>query len=117
MPKPVLYGISNCDTVKKARKWLEQQNIIYVFHNFRKDGLSDKELQNWLNAINWEVLLNRRSTTWRALSEADKNNLTQASAIKLMLANPTLIKRPVLVSGRQVLVGFSPAEYKHQLLK
>lgn len=117
MLQPVLYGISNCDTVKKARKWLEQQSINYIFHDFRKDGLTGKELKNWLTEIGQDVLINKRSTTWRTLPEADKKNLSQANAIKLMLANPTLIKRPVLVSNNHVIVGFNPAEYKNQLGK
>jgi len=117
MLQPVLYGISNCDTVKKARNWLEQKNITHVFHDFRKDGLTDKQLKSWLTEIDQNVLINKRSTTWRSLPEADKENISQARAIKLMLANPTLIKRPVLVSNKQVLVGFNPAEYKKQLGK
>jgi arsenate reductase len=112
MSNPVLYGIANCDTVKKARKWLEQNNIEYVFHDFRKDGLAKKHLEYWFNAVDWTQLLNKRSTTWRALADGKKNNLTQESAGKLMLASPTLIKRPVLVSNKQVLIGFNPSEYK-----
>ena len=114
MKTPVLYGIANCDTVKKARKWLEQHNISYVFHDFRKDGLPESELNNWVTAAGWETLLNKRSTSWRALSDSKKNNLSADSASKLMLTNPTLIKRPVLVSGKQVLVGFEPSIYKQR---
>ena len=115
MSDPVLYGIPNCDTVKKARKWLEQHNVDYVFHDFRKDGLSEKNLKDWFKAVDWEQLLNKRSTSWRNLADNQKQGLTKASASKLMLANPTLIKRPVLVSGKQVLVGFNAADYKSQL--
>ena len=115
MSKPILYGIPNCDTVKKARRWLEQENIAYIFHDFRQDGLTSKELKSWLQTVDWNLLLNKRSTSWRTLPDTDKNNLNQASAVELMLSNPTLIKRPVLVSGKQVLVGFTPAEYKQKL--
>ena len=112
MSEPVLYGIPNCDTVKKARNWLAQHDITYEFHDFRKDGLTRKQLENWFNSLDWTQLLNKRSTSWRALADNEKDSLTQASASKLMLANPTLIKRPVLVSNKQVLVGFNPSAYK-----
>jgi arsenate reductase len=112
MSKPVLYGIPNCDTVKKARKWLEQHDIAYEFHDFRKDGLTRKQLKHWFSTVDWAQLLNKRSTSWRGLAENEIDGLTQTSASKLMLTNPTLIKRPVLVSNKQVLVGFNPSAYK-----
>ena len=107
-----LYGISNCDTVRKARIWLSSHDVDYQFHDFRQDGLSLKQLKTWAHAVGWETLLNRRSQTWRKLTDQDKTNLTEASALKLMLAEPTLIKRPVLEVKKRVHVGFTPADYQ-----
>ena len=111
-----LYGIKNCDTVRKARKWLESSGVDYSFHDFRADGLDKKDLSAWVKSVGWEILLNKRSTTWKQLSAKDKETVDEAKAITLMLANPTLIKRPVLVfknqSGKKVHVGFKPAEYE-----
>ena len=110
-----LYGIANCDTVRKARKWLAAHDVAYQFHDFRKDGLSNKQVKAWAQAVGWETLLNRRGQTWRKLAEQDKANLTEAKAINLMAAEPTLIKRPVLEINKQVQVGFSEADYQHLL--
>ena len=107
-----LYGIKNCDTVRKARKWLEAQGIDHNFHDFRVDGLTKKDLRDWVKAVGWEVLLNKRGTTWRQLPEKTRETIDEGNAIDLMLAHPTLVKRPVLVRGKQVYVGFKPAEYK-----
>lgn len=107
-----LYGIKNCDTVRKARKWLEAAGIEYRFHDFRADGLDEKDLRSWAKAAAWETLLNRRGTTWRQLPEADKEGVDEKKAIQLMLAQPTLIKRPVLVHGKQTHIGFKPVEYE-----
>ena len=107
-----LYGIKNCDTVRKARKWFESEGIDYTFHDFRADGLDEKDLRNWVKAAGWEVLLNKRSTSWKQLSDKDRETVDEAKAITLMLANPTLIKRPVLTRGKSVHVGFKPAEYE-----
>ncbi len=107
-----LYGIPNCDTVKKARKWLEANNIDYTFHDFRKDGLNEKLLTEWFKQPGWEVLLNKRGTTWRQQPDDVKNNIDEASAKQLMLQNPAIIKRPVTVSGKTVSVGFKEADYK-----
>jgi arsenate reductase len=106
-----LYGIKNCDTVKKARVWLEQHHVNYRFHDLRDDGLDAARLNEWIKSLGWETLLNTRSTTWRQLPDADKHDLSAANAVKLMLAHPTLIKRPVLVNGTVVTVGFSAATY------
>ena len=107
-----LYGIANCDTVRKARQWLATQGVAYVFHDFRKDGLSSKQVKAWAQVVGWETLLNRRGQTWRKLADKDKADLTEAKAIKLMAAEPTLIKRPVLEINNQVHIGFSEAEYQ-----
>ena len=108
----IMYGIANCDTVKKARRWLQEQHIAYEFHDYKKCGLSRAKLNSWMQAVSWEILLNRRGTTWRQLNEADKQNLTQSHAIKLMLANLSLIKRPVLEFPEGILVGYSESEYR-----
>ncbi len=106
-----LYGIKNCDTVKKARKYLDANNSSYLFHDFRVDGLELTKLQSWVDSVGWELLLNRRSTSWRQLTEQQKSSINSESAIKLMMDNPTLIKRPVLESADEVLVGFKEASY------
>ncbi len=108
-----LYGIKNCDTVKKARVWLEQHEIAYRFHDLRADGLDATRLKNWVKAVGWETLLNTRGTTWRQLPDVDKHEPNAASAVKLMLAHPTLIKRPVLEHGTEVTVGFNATSYSN----
>lgn len=101
-----LYGIKNCDTVKKAQSWLKNNQVEFQFHDFRQDGLEQGQLRVWVDAVGWEALLNKRSTTWRQLAEADKAPMDTNKAIKLMLAQPTLIKRPVITRGDTVIVGF-----------
>jgi len=112
-----LYGIPNCDTMKKARTWLQEQQLDFQFHNYKKDGVATSTLQSWVDQVGWEALVNRRGTTWRKLPEIDRENINEASAISLMQANPSLIKRPVLVSTGQLLVGFNPEEWQAQLIK
>ena len=107
-----LYGINNCDTVKKARRWLEDHGIEYQFHDFRQDGLDINQLTSWVENLGWETLVNKRSTTWRGLSDKDKNILSKQQAIDLLLIHPTLIKRPVVVKNKTVLVGFNEAEFQ-----
>lgn len=110
-----VYGIKNCDTVKKALKWLDKNNIAYQFHDLRQDGLTKADLTKWIDSLGWEVLLNKRSTTWRQLADKDKTDIDANKAVTLMLANPTLIKRPVITKGKTTLVGFNDAEYKKKL--
>lgn len=107
----ILYGIKNCDTVKKARRWLEANDVAYTFHDFRADGLEQDTIESWLEYVSWEVLLNKRGTTWRKLDDPRKDKLDEAIAVELMLANPTLIKRPVVVTGNTCFVGFKEADY------
>lgn len=107
----VIYGIPNCDTIKKARKWLTDNDIDYRFHDFRKDGLEQSLLESWVSELGWETLLNRRGLTWRKLSSDEKNNLNADKAINLMMHYPAMIKRPVLVNGSTLLVGFSADNY------
>ena len=107
-----VFGIKNCDTVRKALKWLTANDTEHLFHDFRLDGLDDKILARWVKIVGWEKLLNTRSTSWRKLSEDQKQNISEKSAMELMLFNPTLIKRPVLENNNQLLVGFKEAEYR-----
>lgn len=106
-----LYGIKNCDSVKKAQKWLQQHHIAYDFHDFRSDGLTAEQLQTFASALGWAQLLNRNSTSWRQLEDSQRADLTAERALQLMLHNPTLIKRPVLVTGTQTLIGFNADQY------
>jgi arsenate reductase len=107
-----VYGIKNCDTVKKACNWLTKNNIDYQFHDFRKDGLTQSKVKQWSGKIDWETLLNRRGTTWRKLPDAEKDNINKTNAIKLMTEQPTLIKRPVIEHNSNVMVGFSENTYE-----
>jgi len=111
-----LYGISNCDTIRKARRWLNEQSIEFRFHDYRKDGLKRDQLSGWADELGWEALLNRRGTTWRKLPQAERDNIDQASAIDLMLAQPAMIKRPLLDTGKQRLLGFNEQQYRELLL-
>lgn len=106
-----LYGISNCDTVRKARKWLVDHHVEFDFHDFRKDGLDRATLEHWCQKTDWETLLNKRSTSWRGIADERKTDLCESSAIDLMLEQPTLIKRPVLERNDQISVGFSNQQY------
>ncbi len=107
----ILYGISNCDTVRKARKWLSERNVDHQYHDFRKDGLDHETVKNWLDSVGMDVLLNKRGTTWRKLPEEEKTDLSDQRLIQLLVDNPTLIKRPVLITDQQILVGFKEADY------
>ncbi|WP_349432660.1 ArsC family reductase [Methylomarinum sp. Ch1-1] len=110
-----LYGIKNCDTVKKARKWLDEHHIEYRFHDYRADGLNAQLLQHFSSTLGWEAMLNKRSTSWRQLNDAQKNNLSEPTALQLMLETPTLIKRPILDTGEQLLIGFNAEHYQQAL--
>ncbi|ASJ96891.1 ArsC family reductase [Shewanella marisflavi] len=107
-----LYGIKNCDTVKKALKWLEANQQSVTFHDFRVDGLTQQQIESWTEQVGWENLFNKRSTSFRNLSDAEKVDIDQTKAIDLMLTYPTLIKRPVLEHQGKVSVGFKPAQYE-----
>ncbi|QIB66682.1 ArsC family reductase [Kineobactrum salinum] len=107
-----LYGIKNCDTVKKARVWLEQHGIEYQFHDFREDGLSRTQVRDWLAELGWETLVNRRSTSWKALSPQQRETMTEASALEAILDQPTLVKRPLLDLGHERHAGFSSSTYQ-----
>lgn len=107
-----LYGIPNCDTVKKARTWLGAAGVAYTFHDFRKDGLDPATLQSWIDAVGWEKLLNKAGTTFRKLPDADKAGLDAAKAKALMLDQPAMIKRPVVEAADGVSVGFSAGDWQ-----
>jgi len=107
-----IYGIPNCDTMKKALKWLDKNNLKYEFHDYKKLGVPENNLKSWVKTAGWEIILNKRGTTWRKLDENIKNNINDTSSIQVMLDNPSAIKRPVLESGRILIVGFKEEEYK-----
>ena len=106
-----IYGIKNCDTMKKARVWLDSHGVAYDFHDYKAAGIDKARLESWSKTVGWETLLNRAGTTFRALPEADKAGLTEKKAIALMLAQPSMIKRPVLDLGKRLVVGFKPEIY------
>lgn len=112
MPTITLHGLRNCDTMKKARAWLDGRGIAYVFHDYKVQGIDRATLAAWAAQVGWEVLLNRAGTTFRKLPEAEREGLDAARAIALMLSHPSAIKRPVLTLGGAILVGFDPARYE-----
>jgi arsenate reductase len=111
--KPItIYGIKNCDTMKKARNWLDGKGVIYAFHDYKTEGVDRALLDAWANGVGWEILLNRAGTTFRALPEAEREGLTKAKAFALMLEQPSMIKRPVLNFGGRIIVGFKAETYE-----
>jgi arsenate reductase (glutaredoxin) len=106
-----IYGIKNCDTMKKARAWLDERGIAYVFHDYKAQGVERARLEGWAREVGWETLLNRAGTTFRKLPDKSKEGLTESKAIALMLDQPSVIKRPVLDVGGKRLVGFKPETY------
>jgi arsenate reductase (glutaredoxin) len=107
-----VYGIKNCDTMKKARAWLEQRKIAYNFHDYKTDGIAKSQLEAWVKDSGWEVLLNRAGQTFRKLPEKDREDITREKAIALMVAQPSMIKRPVVETGGKLLIGFKPELYE-----
>lgn len=108
-----LYGIKNCDTVKKAMKWLADKGVEYQFHDYKKDGVDQTKLAEFIKKFGWEKLLNRKGTTWRQLSEQEQNKITDdKSALELMLEKPSIIKRPIIDLGAKQLIGFDVGEYE-----
>ena len=110
-----MYGIPNCETVKKARTWLEGKGIDYAFHDYKKAGVDKARLERWAKEVGWEVLLNRAGMTFRKLPDAKKEGLNEKKAILLMLEQPSMIKRPVLDIGKKRLVGFKPETYANEI--
>jgi len=111
--KPVvtMYGIPNCDTIKKARLWLDSRAIPCQFHNYKKEGIDAEQLSHWVDQLAWEALLNKRGTSWRKLADVKKEGLNRERAIMLMCENPSMIKRPVLIVDETIEIGFSEQQY------
>lgn len=113
MTDPVtLYGIANCDTIKKVRHWLQEQSVEFDFHDYRKQGLEREQLQTMEFALGWEAMLNRRGSTWRTLPVSVRENIDLKSAMQVMLDNPAIIKRPILARKGQLHLGFKPDQYQ-----
>lgn len=110
-----LYGISNCNTVKKAKDWLQENNIEFQFHDYRKQGLTAELLESFESVLGWEKLLNKQSTSWRKLTDDQKVNISKQTALQFMLETPTLIKRPVLDTGEKMIIGFKADNYLKEL--
>ena len=108
----ILYGIKNCDTMKKARAWLDAHRVAYEFHDYKSEGIERKRLEGWAKTVGWETLLNRAGTTFRKLPDADKADLDVDKAVALMLAQPSMIKRPLLDLGERRLLGFVAADWE-----
>lgn len=106
-----LHGIPNCDTIRKARKWLTEHDLDYTFHDYRKDGVPKTALKKWCAELGWEKVLNRRGTTWRKLDEKTKSSINQSKALQLMQEHPAMIKRPLLVDGDDLILGFKAEHY------
>lgn len=112
-----IYGIKNCDTMKKARAWLDAKGVAYDFHDYKTAGIAKDRLKGWSDKLGWDTLLNRAGTTFKKLPDADKEGLTEKKALALMLAQPSMIKRPVLELGGKLVVGFKPEIYEKEVGK
>ena len=110
--KVTIYGIKNCDTMKKARTWLDKKGVAYDFHDYKAAGIDLDRLEGWTAKVGWDLLLNRAGTTFRKLPDRDREGLTEKKATALMIAQPSMIKRPVLEAGGKLLVGFKPEQYE-----
>lgn len=113
--KPTVYGIKNCDTMKKAFAWLDARKVAYEFHDYKKAGAPPAKLKEWAKRAGWEKLVNMRGPTWRKIPEAQRSNLTEAKALALLEANTSAIKRPIVEAGETLLVGFDPDQYGARL--
>jgi arsenate reductase len=111
MKNITVYGIKNCDTMKRAFAWLDKRKVTYVFHDYKKNGIDKAALKEAMDEFGWESVINRKGTSWRALSESDKNAMNGSRALKAAEENPSLVKRPLIVAGRKMLLGFNDAEY------
>jgi len=109
--KPKVYGIRNCDTMKKAFAWLEARKVAYDFHDYKKDGIAAPKLKEWAARAGWENLANTRGTTWRRIPDTQKAGLTEARALALLQQNPSALRRPIVESGAELLIGFDPARF------
>jgi Spx/MgsR family transcriptional regulator len=114
-----VYGIPNCDTVKKTRTWLEKNNIAYTFHDYKKEGIDNDKIENWFKSLPWDKVVNKASTTWKALSDEEKAAVKdEKSAAELMISHTSVIKRPLIedASGKAVVIGFSEKDYEQKFL-
>lgn len=111
-----IYGIKSCDTMKKAFRWLDEHQIEYSFHDYKKQGLEEATATAWVDALGWENVINKRGTTWRKLDDDTKNTMDAQRAVQVMLAQTSIIKRPLIIAGETKLLGFSPDEYSKHLL-
>lgn len=109
--KPMMYGINNCDTIKKARNWLTTQSIDFDFIDYKKTGTDKTQLESWVSELGWEQLINKRGTTWRQLDDNRKQSMNDQMAVEVMLQNPSIIKRPLLIIGDEKIVGFNVSQY------
>jgi len=109
--KPVMYGIPNCNTIKKARSWLEQHGIDYEFHDYKKSGTDETQLKAWVKEFGWQKIVNTRGMTWRKLDDETKNSMDEAAAVRIMMEKPSIIKRPLLVMDERKLLGFDETAY------
>ena len=114
---PVMYGIPNCDTIKKARKWLQQHEVNYRFHDYKKQGTDENQLKSWIKEMGWEQLINKRGTSWRKLDESTKTGMDDNSALQVMMDNPSIIKRPLLQLQDQFILGFDEIKYQQEFDK
>jgi arsenate reductase len=110
-----IYGIKNCDTMKKARAWLDKRDVTYAFHDYKTKGIDRARLETWTKKVGWETLINRAGLTFKKLPDKDKRGLTEKKAIALMLAQPSMIRRPVIEAGGKLLIGFRPDDYEKLL--
>ena len=111
----ILYGIKNCDTIKKARRHLDEHAVEYTFHDYRTDGIDEKSIQQFIDELGWEKVLNKRGTTWRQLDDTTKTATNESNVAALLCENPAMIKRPILKAGKKLLIGFSKEEYAQAL--
>jgi len=111
-----IFGIKNCDTMKKAFRWLDEHNISYTFHDYKKEGLEDATAKAWVDELGWENVINKRGTTWRKLEEDTKNTMDSKNAVHIMVSQPSIIKRPLLKIDDSIILGFNADEYAQRLL-
>jgi len=112
-----IYGIKNCDTMKKAFRWLDENQIEYTFHDYKKEGVDSAKAKEWIDLLGWENVINKRGTTWRKLEDDVKNNMDNEKAVQVIIDQPSMIKRPLLSANNRVYLGFSPETYSDTLLK
>jgi Spx/MgsR family transcriptional regulator len=112
MARAILYGIANCDTIRKARRWLEDRQVDYAFHDYRKQGLDETLLRDLESKLGWDAMLNRKGRSWRQLPESAREGVDRETALELMLDNPALIRRPILATGDRLQLGFEAARYE-----